>query len=127
MNKQEESGQKLCLRGLRRYQLGEDFDMWMLNVYQEMVANKLHSYVPYDTESKSITTLASETLDKIIKDRTENEKTQEEATELEEIMINSYSIRCTAPEKVLSLEEIEKSSEVVNLSTKIPLERCSSR
>lgn len=54
----KEGKQQSCLRGLRRYQLGDDFSMWSLNFYQEMVAKKPHRFFPYDTKSKKFTALA---------------------------------------------------------------------
>ena len=109
----EERENHSCLRGLRRYKLGEDFSKWVLNFYQEMVEKKLHSYFPYDDRSKLIAKLATDKLAKIKETGTEAEKAKSAESELEQRMLaDSYLIRCLAPDTVQSLEAKGNSADV---------------
>lgn len=101
-----------CIRGLRRYNLGEGFGKWVLNFYQEMVARKLHRYFSYDTRSKAIASIASKKLEVITEKGEEADiaKSDEELLE-NRMMANSYIIRCLDPETIQYLEESENSAE----------------
>lgn len=72
-NNQNQSKQS-CVRGLLRYQLGEDFSMWKQKVYQEMVEKNLHIYFPHDDLSNALTENAEKMLADIKAKRTDTEK-----------------------------------------------------
>ena len=75
--------------------------MWRLNFYQEMVALKLHSYFPYDSNSKSLTAAAEKKLATINKDGTDAEKEKAKDKDDEDRMLaKSYLISCLTPETV---------------------------
>lgn len=82
-----EAHQQSCFRGLRRYQLGEYFGMWVLSFYQEMVALDC-------IDSKAVTATAAKTYAESMSiSQAEKEKSGESEVE-DKMLANSYLIRC---------------------------------
>ena len=42
-----------CLRGLKRFDLSQDFNLWVLHFYNEMVEKDYHHYFPYNKKTKA--------------------------------------------------------------------------
>lgn len=59
MDNKEETGQKLCIRGLS-FQFGEESSIWVLNLFQEIVAQNLNRFYPYDYDTRTIITAAAD-------------------------------------------------------------------
>lgn len=46
---------KSCLRGSRRFKLGQDFQMWVLKFYNEMVGKDINHHLPIYHTTRKIT------------------------------------------------------------------------
>ena len=120
----EDVASVLCLRLLKGVELGQDFNLWVFNFYNEMVEKQLHQYFPYDEESKKL----SELIIKILVPTKEaasvstgtagsakqapaidgraDDAAASEAEEDKKVLARSYLIRFLAPSNTRSLSAI---------------------
>ena len=108
------------MRGLKRFELGEDFNGWVFNFYNEMVEKDLHQYFPYDDETTKLAKpikdriKASET--KVGKTLTDNEKLIIKEKEHDRaILARSYLVRCLTPQTSRSLNAVKLDGHVGSL------------
>lgn len=73
MNDESNNKGMSCLRGLKRFELGQDFNLWVFNFYNEMVEKNLHHYFPYNSESQLRADRINERKSKTISAATESE------------------------------------------------------
>lgn len=105
-----------CLRGLNRFELGQDSNLWFLNFYNETVEKKAHQYFLYDTESQSLATriidINTSKLDTVTKIES---ITATYDGEDNNFLTRSYILRYQTPQTTRSLSSITSNVNVVSL------------
>lgn len=104
-----------CLRGLQRFELGQDFNLWVFKFYNEIVEKNLQQYFPYDTDSTKLE-------DRIIKRKLKTANaTEDKITEIIEdgednmVLARNYLSRCLSPQSTRCISTITKSDDVGDL------------
>lgn len=120
------NGNASCLRGLKRFELGEDFNAWILNFYNEMVEKKLHQYFPCDYEYIALSIRIQQREACLSTATDEQKQIAYEKESDDRILSRSYLVRGLYSNTTRSLSAVKFDNEVGSLS-KAFLSQCRSR
>lgn len=100
MNSQKKDNAS-CLSGLKPFELGQEFNLWIIHFYNEMVERKYHHYFPYNKRTRAYTaSVKVEGRIEIIKEAPDEQKTTKAKYIKEYTLAQSFLERCVTAETV---------------------------